>query len=237
MSTQRQTAPTDDALTAATVADYLRQHPEFFEEHRTLLASMDLPHTAGGGTVSLIERQVATLRQKNLKLDQKLRELLEIARQNDSLSARIHTLTLALVGAPNRSAVLDLVEEHLRTSFAAEYAVLVLFADGEVSFEDVPKRRFLRRFATEADELSPFRTFLEAPRIRCGQIRDAQRDVLFGEDGADIGSAALVPLGRTPMLGFLAIGNRDRDHFHPAISTEFLSRLGDIVSAVLTTPR
>ena len=237
MSTQRQPAPADEPLSSASVADYLQRHPDFFDEHRSLLAAMTLPHAGGSGTVSLVERQVATLRQKNLKLDRKLRELLEVARQNDRLSARIHALTLELILADSTAAALTSLEEHLRTAFAAEYAVLVLFDGGPLDLDDLPKQRFVRRFAIDAEAMAPFKTFLDGARTRCGQIRDAQSNALFGEDGADIGSAALVPLGEQPMLGFLAIGNRDRDHFHPAISTEFLTRLGQIVTATLRPQR
>ena len=44
---------------------------------------------------------------------------------------------------------------------------------------------------------------------------------------------ALLPLGKSVDLGFLAIGSRDSDHFHPGKSIDFLSRLGDLVSCAL----
>ena len=40
-----------------------------------------------------------------------------------------------------------------------------------------------------------FETLFESGRPRCGQIRDSQRDYLFGAGTIEIGSAALVPLG------------------------------------------
>ncbi|MEM8981522.1 MAG: DUF484 family protein [Pseudomonadota bacterium] len=232
-STQRQSVSNDTAVDASSVAEYLRQHPDFFEQNRSLLNSLTLPHGGGGGTVSLVERQVATLRQKNLKLDRRLRELIEIAQQNDKLSAKIHTLTMELVACDSADAIVARLEEHLRTAFAAEYAVLVVFDDGPLADVALTKRRFVRPLPAASETLAPFRTFLDGKRTRCGQIRDAQRVALFGEDGDDIGSAALVPLGTDPLLGFLAIGNRDRNHFNPAISTEFLTRLGQILSATL----
>ena len=42
------------------VADYLRRHPDFFEDKPTLLADLRVPH-ATGTAVSLVERQVAVL--------------------------------------------------------------------------------------------------------------------------------------------------------------------------------
>ncbi|MEM1263089.1 MAG: DUF484 family protein [Pseudomonadota bacterium] len=232
-STQRQSVANENAVDATSVAEYLRQHPDFFEQNRSLLNSLTLPHGGGGGTVSLVERQVATLRQKNLKLDQRLRELVGIAQQNDKLSVKIHALTVDLVASNGADAIVARLEEHLRTAFAAEYAVLVVFADGPLADVGLSKRRFVRPLPSDGETLAPFRTFLDSKRTRCGQIRDAQCTALFGEDGDDIGSAALVPLGTDPLLGFLAIGNRDRNHFNPAISTEFLTRLGQILSATL----
>jgi hypothetical protein len=66
-------------------------------------------------------------------------------------------------------------------------------------------------------------------------VRDTQRDYLFGAGNVEIGSVALVPLGQKSELGFLAIGSRDSDHFHPGMSIDFLARLGELVSCALRT--
>jgi uncharacterized protein YigA (DUF484 family) len=75
-----------------------------------------------------------------------------------------------------------------------------------------------------------FETLFESGRPRCGQIRDSQRDFLFGAGTVEIGSAALVPLGPEPSAGLLAIGSPDAERFHPTMSTDFLARIGDLVS-------
>jgi uncharacterized protein YigA (DUF484 family) len=65
-------------------------------------------------------------------------------------------------------------------------------------------------------------------------VRDSQRDYLFGKDTVAIGSVALTPLGVKGSLGLLAIGASDSERFHPAMSTEFLSRIGELVTFALT---
>ena len=40
------------------VARYLQHNPEFFERHQALLARLRLPHSRGGSTISLVERQI-----------------------------------------------------------------------------------------------------------------------------------------------------------------------------------
>ncbi|MED5248942.1 MAG: DUF484 family protein, partial [Pseudomonadota bacterium] len=44
------------------VADFLRACPDFFERHLALLSELVVPHSARGGAVSLLERQVGVLR-------------------------------------------------------------------------------------------------------------------------------------------------------------------------------
>jgi uncharacterized protein YigA (DUF484 family) len=43
----------------------------------------------------------------------------------------------------------------------------------------------------------------------------------------------MVPLGEAAKLGFLAIGSRDPDHFHPGKRMDFLSRIGELIAVAL----
>jgi len=230
MSTQRK-ASYDDGLSEEMVHDYLEQHEDFFESNGDLLSLLRLPHVAGG-TVSLVERQVSVLRQKDLKLEQKLKELLNVARANDSLADKLHTLTLALFSATDLAGVLERVESALRRGFDADQSILVLFGDPGL-FEDIKIGRFFRPIDRDDDALKAFDTFLQSNNPRCGQVRDSQRDFLFGEGTDEIGSVALVPLGNKPQVGFLAIGSADSERFHPGMSIDFLSRLGDLIAGAL----
>ena len=231
MSTQRKAEFVEEQLSEQAVHDYLAAHPDFFERHSTLLSSLNLPH-ASGGAVSLVERQVSVLRQKKLKLERQLKELINVARENDVLAAKIHELTLHLLAADGLDKTIAAVEEALRAGFRADQAVLVLFGEPD-AFGDVNAGRFLRVVQRDDATLQPFRTFLEGTSARCGRIRDSQRDFLFQQDANDIGSAALVPLGEGAEIGFLAVGSIDSDRFHPGMSIDFLTRLGDLVAGSL----
>ena len=61
-------------------------------------------------------------------------------------------------------------------------------------------------------------------------MRDTQRDFLFGPEAASIGSVALVPLGEGGSVGLLALGSAERERFHPGMSTEFLKRMGELIT-------
>lgn len=231
MSTQRKSEFVDHALSDQAVRGYLEANPDFFEDHADLLGALRLPHTAGGA-VSLVERQVSMLRQKDLKLERKLKELLEVARANDTLAGKIHGLTLRLLGATTLAETLEVCETTLRTAFDADQAVLVLFGEPAL-FADLEAGRFFRPMRRDDPQLKAFDTFLAGSSPRCGQVRDAQRDCLFGPDTDEIGSCAMVPLGTNSDAGFLAIGSADADRFHPGMSIDFLARLGELIAAAL----
>lgn len=231
MSTQRKPDYVEEDLAEEAIHDYLEAHPDFFERHADLLSLLQLPHAAGGA-VSLVERQVSVLRQKDIKLERQLKELIQVARDNDVLSNKIHAMTLQLLSAADLSATIIAIEEAVRAGFNADQAVLVLFGDPE-AFEDIDAGRFFRAVERDDASLKPFATFLSASAPRCGQVRDSQRDFLFHDDADDVGSLALVPLGKKAEIGFLAIGSVDADRFHPGMSIDYLARVGDLVAAAL----
>ncbi len=231
MSTQAKTEFVDEELSDSAVHDFLTENPDFFERHSDLLGSLRLPHVAGGA-VSLVERQVSVLRQKDLKLERKLKELIEVARANDLLAEKIHRLGVSLIATRDLSATLNVIEESLRTGFDASQSILVLFGNPTL-FEDIDVGRFFRPVERDDDGVKAFNTFLNGSGPRCGQVRDAQRDFLFGKETDEIGSAALIPLGEKSAMGFLAIGSSDADRFHPGMSIDFLTRLGELVAEAL----
>jgi uncharacterized protein YigA (DUF484 family) len=231
MSTRPDLDYAGEELSERAVHDYLAAHPDFFEKHSSLLGSLDLPHAAGGA-ISLVERQISVLRQKEIKHEKQFKELIDVARANDLLSAKIHELTIQLFAAHDLKTTIIALEEGMRSGFSADQAVLVIFGDPD-NFSDIKANRFFRVIAKNSEALNPFKTFLAGSSARCGQIRNAQRDFLFQDDAEEIGSTALVPLDNGSDIGFLAIGSADADRFHPGMSIDFLTRLGDLVAGAL----
>ena len=179
MSTQRKEQYDADLISDESVHAYLSEHPDFFERHSDLLRSLRLPHVAGG-TVSLVERQVTALRQRDSKLEGQLKELVEVARANDLLAAKIHAFSLRLLATRTLAETIEACETALRTGFDADQSVLVVFRDAEL-FDGVELGRFLRPIDREDPAMQAFATILKRSSPRCGQIRDLQRDFLFGE--------------------------------------------------------
>jgi uncharacterized protein YigA (DUF484 family) len=217
----------------AAVASYLAATPEFFDRHAQLLAKIRLPDTRGGAsTVSLLERQVEVLRERNRQLERKVKDFVDVARENDALGTRVLAMARRLIAVRDRAAVVAAIEAALREDFGAGQSVLVLTAARAPA--GIAESRFLRIVPAEAAELRSFETLFSAGKPRCGQLRDSQREFLFGADAvAEVGSVALVPLGPKGSLGLLACGSNDSQRFNPTMSTDFLAHIGELIAAAL----
>ncbi len=98
MTTSHARGIKQDVLNDNSVADYLLTYPDFFERNSQLLTKLRLPHVRDvAATVSLVERQVEVLRERNQSLERKLKELVDVARANDALADRIHRLSQRLI--------------------------------------------------------------------------------------------------------------------------------------------
>ena len=214
------------------IAEHLIAHPEFFERHPGVLTRLKLPHQRGSAAISLVERQVLVLREKHATLEQKLRELIENGRANDAIADRMHRLTRRLLRARDFDAVIAGLETSLREDFGASRWV-ILVTDPSLATPGGAATPHLRVVPRGSPELRIFETFFESARPRSGQIRDTQREYLFGADGSQVGSTVMIPLGERCGLGLLAVASHDTERYLPTMSTDFLVRIGEIVSEAI----
>jgi uncharacterized protein YigA (DUF484 family) len=231
MSQFERQAVADEGFNESDVATYLRSHPDFFERHLPLLRSIKLPHESGSSTVSLVERQVSVLRQRNDELEKQLSELFDVAKANNQLVDHIHKLAIAFLRTEGIDARLEILENALREDFGAERAVLLLFSGA--SQPAIARPGFVKSIDREDDALKAFSTFLKSARARCGPLRDKQKELLFDREADSINSAAMVPIGESAKYGFLTVGSRDANQFHPGQRVDFLGRLGELVEIAL----
>src|ERR1700690_2253231 len=179
MTTSQARGIKHEGLNDTTVAEYLQTYPDFFERNTALLAKLRLPHLRDvGATVSLVERQVEVLRERNQSLERKLKELVDVARANDALADRIHRLSQRLIRANTLSESISAVETSLREDFDAMNSVMVLFLEEARALEP-DLGRFLRIAGPADEDMKSFESLLTSGKPRCGQVRDAQRDYLF----------------------------------------------------------
>ena len=148
------------------------------------------------------------------------------------LAEKIHRFTRRLLRTAGTGPAIAEIEASLREDFDTLHAVLLL-PEGTAPADHDSSWRFLRRVNSDDPGYRSFDTLFAACKPRCGQIRDSQREYLFGTEAPNIGSVAMIPLGGQPPAGLLALGSVDRDRFHPGMSTEFLGRMGELITDAL----
>src|SRR6185295_9411688 len=111
-------------MDANEVAQFLKAHPQFFDQHPQLLETIYVPHPHGGRAIPLTERQIVTLREKVKALEGKLTELIRFGEDNDAIGEKVHRLSLALLGAKDFAATAHALYFHLREDFAVPHVAL-----------------------------------------------------------------------------------------------------------------
>jgi hypothetical protein len=222
-------AQPDPSWSAEAVAAYLAEHPDFLQNHPELLVDLIIPHPTGSA-ISLIERQVQVLREKQAATERQLRQLIEVARDNDRLAERMHKLALALLDCATLGEVIGAVHDNLSGAFEADRVALLLF-DDRVSGPTLENARWL---SARSPELAEFENILNSRKPICGRLTTAQLGGLFGPEPSALGSAVVIPLAETEPFGLLGIGSRDVERFQHGMGITFLQQLGRLVSHALS---
>jgi uncharacterized protein YigA (DUF484 family) len=219
--------PADHAvpvLDAESVAAWLQKHPDFFAEHDELLAMMRVPHQRGD-TVSLVERQLKLLRERNIEMRHRLSQLMDVARDNDRLFEKTRRLILDLMDATSLEEIVIAVEDSLRQEFQVPFVSLILFSDNPMT---------VGRWVSGADAHKAIGGLMSGGKTVCGALRDHELEFLFGsEQSKEVGSTALAALTHQGLHGVLAIGSRDPQHYKSSVGTLFLSYIADVLSRLL----
>lgn len=216
--------PKQTALTNADVVAYLRNHPDFFQQHPNLLNELALPH-GQSSTASLLERQASVLRQRNTELRHKLNEFMAVARTNDRLFAGIKKLGLRLLEIDSVAEFSQTVHQVLKQELELDYCRIFVFQ--RLSCEGITSINQKEISETLGD-------LYAGDKIICSALRERELKFLFQNYEQESGSAALIPLKFHKEFGILAIGSADPNHFHSGMETDFAQYYGDMLSRKLS---
>lgn len=226
MTTDSKSPSLADPLDHEQVVAYLQAHPHFFAEHQDLLADLFLPHESGPA-VSLVERQVSILRERNIEMRNRLSKLLDNARENDKLFDKTKRLVLTLLEGQDLPDIVDALHYCFDKEFGIHFTSLLLFG----SEMRIPGSQ--ARIIPLVDARNHLGALLKSNRAMCGTLGDKELQYIFGKHASDIGSVATVPLVHGPAFGLLAIGNRDPDYYRSSMGTLFLSYIGEVLNRLL----
>jgi uncharacterized protein YigA (DUF484 family) len=208
------------------VREFLRDNPDFLDKNTDILETMILPHNSGKA-ISLVERQVGVMRDRNKEMRSRVENILQTAKDNDLLFEKTKRLVLNLLEAKTLGALVEAVYDSLGKDYGIEFYSLTLFGDEK----KLP--RTMARIASTEKANERVGTLIGANRAVCGILREDEMVFLFGERGRQVGSVAAVPLRYDSLYGILAVGNRDPNFYKSSMGTLFLSYSAEILNRVL----
>jgi uncharacterized protein YigA (DUF484 family) len=213
------------SLDSRAVAEYLRDHPEFFEEHAEWLADVKIAHPHEGHAIPLAERQLVALRERNRQLEHRFSELVRHGGTNDQISERLHRLTLALFSAPEIDTSLEVIYQSMHTDFNVPRAAVRLWGP-------VPDDAYHAEFTPVSPEMREYAASLAEPY--CGPLAVLESQSWLEEEAGILNSFAYLPLRTAERtIGILALGSPDPARFTADMGTHFLVRLAEVASVAI----
>lgn len=217
------------SLDSGTVAQYLIDHPDFFEQHAAVLGNVKLTSPLTGRTVSLQERQMEVMRDKYKALELRLADLTRLAQENAAIANKFHGWNQALLQVRDPANLPRTLLDGLISEFDVPQATLRLWR--------VAPQHQQAWFARDvSQDAKLFANSLQAPY--CGSNHDFEA-VRWLDDGAGVQSTVILPLRAAghqdgAAFGLLLLGSPDPQRYTAAMATDFLVHIGATSSAALS---
>ena len=212
------------------VVEFLKGNPEFFNHNSDILPRLHIPHETGGA-ISLIEKQLSVFRHKCTALEDKLGELISVARENEQLHRRLHVLIQEVISADSIEELVSLTSDTLIRNFRADDAKFFLIDDEKGERNKAQPERYLRY---DEPALTHFQANFASGETICCVPNDQQRDFLFGGK-TKVGSVAIIPLKHKRDLGLIVLSSVDARRFGSNKGVMFLTELGEVLSRRVAT--
>ena len=209
------------------VAQYLTEHPRFFEEHASLIADFKLASPLSGKAVSLQERQMEVMRDKYKALELRLSELMRLAAENEAIANKFHRWTQVMLEAEDHGSMPHAIVSGLKSAFEVPQATLRVWG----TVPEFAGEWFVRGVS---DDARIFANSLLAPY--CGSNKDFEA-VRWLDDASGIQSTVILPLrrkGDKQAFGLLIMGSPDPGRFTSMMGTDFLVNMAETASTALS---
>lgn len=214
---------TDSAFTAQGIAKFLQNNPEFFDQHAEIFSSLHIPHPHGARVISLGERQVLSLRERNRELEWRLNELINNANSNETIGDHVSQWCTRLLGESEPQHLPGEIALGLAEQFDLNHVGMRLW-----NLAGQPHTGYGEPVSQDVRD---FTDSLRTPY--CGP--DIEFEAVNWLD-AKPQSLALIALrieADQPSVGLLVLGSDDPTRFNPEMGTTFLEAIGRLASATL----
>lgn len=209
------------------VREYLLENPDFFVEHSELLTEINLPH-GQQGAISLVEKQVSMLRERDKASRVKLDEFLKAAKENDEIYKKSQFMILGLVEASDQSSFLKNLEKGFKRDFKSSAYSLLIFGDEPKQinhFTSIVSKDTAKEYVA---------SLIRSTKPTLGVLRPAEQDFLFRHQSEKVKSAVVLSVreGRN-QIALLAIGNSDPNYFKAGMGTLFVQFIADVLARLI----
>ena len=195
------------------VLRFLAENPNFFDEYPEALDELSISH-ASDGAVSLVERQVAVLRERNAELRRRFDLLVIRAQQNEALLSATQDVIAGLAARSSKEDTGSLFTNLMRKHFDIDHAAYHLLDDDSSAASKTASHLLGSKAATS------------------GPVRSHELSSLFGNASGD-GSAALATIThRSGQKAFIAVGSSDATRYSAADGTMFLEYLAAVMGSL-----
>jgi hypothetical protein len=213
----------DLALTDEVVLTYLQDNPDFFNRNQTLMTSLRL-NDEHRGTVSLVERQQQSLRQKVHGLEDEITQLMSVANHNEQLFSLYSDLYLRLLDCHSAEELLDCL--HQTTTELLSLSAFTLW------LVDTDEKAVNHHSISKNDCTGVMQNRLSQDDYYFGRLQTSEQELIFSQTFT--GSVVLIKLiHNNNTLGFLAISSKDAHHFEPRMDTLLLNQFKRLVAKLL----
>ena len=192
---------------------FLLENLNFFETRESLVSELKFKHDSGSAS-SLLERQVAKLRDEHKNLMGLLNTFIKTASINEDLFNKSKSLTLQILSAKNKKEIIDVVENAFKEEFKVDKPILAFFKD--IKLDELEQSTGLS---------------FHKGAIHCGSFSSERMNVLFKDK--KIESMALTVIVAKNEIGLLMLGSYDRTKYLGDEDTTFIEYIRDVLEKKL----
>lgn len=211
---------TDLVLTPQQVADFLKNNPEFLNEHAEVFSELHVPNPDGPGMLSLLERQVTMLRERLATAHSNLNDLGYIAHENQGINDTITDWCAGLLAQKEEELIPAAIVTGLQDAFPDLEVELLLW--GLENLEDYQLE--------DNKEVQDYIQTLTAPYT--GKQVHPGIAAWLSEPAASIAIAPIYV--NDEAIGALVFASQDSEHFYEGMGVIFLETLSYLASAAIS---
>lgn len=214
---------TTSSLSADDIAHFLKDHPNFFQEHAELFSSLRVPHPNESRAISLGERQILTLRARTKDLEWKLSGLVHNANGNEKISQTLTQWCCRMLAEDDAMQIPAHIVRSLGDLFDLPTIALRVWNLSRLDDSEFTQ-----------DVTDSIRTYArDLTKPYCGPLNGQEAAEWLGSPPESLAIIALRPTGHTEPIGLLVLGSDDNDRFTSDMGTAFLDTINELASASL----